>query len=392
MEDGMATVRLAATYIGELEGTGLYRVDLSQSGFATIGAITVHDDNVISGGTGSHSGFDLDFIKIFNSGTTDAASILSLQGDAAFNFSSGGVAFQPGYQAPVAPGEPADWNTNLRGTTGANVYDSGLATLGSADSRELSLGEGGQVTFLFGSGLSAGGRYLYFGDTGANSEGAYVVVSDIPSDAPTQFRLVGTSAADVIRIGVGTNQHLMFTDTIVYGRGNNDRISGSFGNDTLYGEAGRDTIAGGSGADRIYGGSGNDSLAGGLGNDWIYGGTGNDRLKGDKGSDNFVFNTGPNTRFNSDRIVDFNPLHDSIYLENAVFKKVGNGSMASPNKLKHAAFWRGSEAHDANDRIIYDKATGALYYDRDGTGAAAQIKFAQLSKGLKVSHHDFFVI
>ena len=36
------------------------------------------------------------------------------------------------------------------------------------------------------------------------------------------------------------------------------------------------------------------------------------------------------------------------------------------------------------DRIIYHKATGALYYDSDGTGAAAQVKIATLSNKAKL--------
>lgn len=55
-------------------------------------------------------------------------------------------------------------------------------------------------------------------------------------------------------------------------------------------------------------------------------------------------------------------------------------------------FYKGAKAHDANDRIIYDNKKGVLYYDPDGTGSAAQIKIATLSKKLKMTYKDFFVI
>jgi len=60
-------------------------------------------------------------------------------------------------------------------------------------------------------------------------------------------------------------------------------------------------------------------------------------------------------------------------------------------RLAQAAFYRGAEAHDANDRIIYNRATGALYYDPDGDGAAAQVQFAQMARGLGLKSTDFLV-
>jgi Ca2+-binding RTX toxin-like protein len=60
-------------------------------------------------------------------------------------------------------------------------------------------------------------------------------------------------------------------------------------------------------------------------------------------------------------------------------------------RLTDAAFYRGTEAHDSSDRIIYDRATGALYFDPDGDGAAAQVQFARMIPKVGLKNDDFIV-
>ena len=74
----MATVRLGSVYIGSVGETDFYRVDLSQSGFSTLGSITIHDDKVLSGGAGSHAGLDLDIGKLLNTSVNDGTTLLGL--------------------------------------------------------------------------------------------------------------------------------------------------------------------------------------------------------------------------------------------------------------------------------------------------------------------------
>ncbi|MGO4704677.1 calcium-binding protein [Microvirga sp. 2MCAF38] len=124
----------------------------------------------------------------------------------------------------------------------------------------------------------------------------------------------------------------------------------------------------------------------------LFGNAGANKLAGGSGKDAFAFASKLGGK-NVDKITDFNVKDDLIWLENAVFKTLGkSGSLAKPAKLKTDAFWTGAQAHDASDRIIYNKSNGALYYDPDGTGPVAQIKFAQLTKNLKITAADFFVI
>ena len=77
---------------------------------------------------------------------------------------------------------------------------------------------------------------------------------------------------------------------------------------------------------------------------------------------------------------------DKIYLDNAVFGVLADGALAA------GAFRSGTAAADADDRIIYNSATGALFYDADGNGAGAAVQFATLSTGLALSASDFLVI
>jgi Ca2+-binding RTX toxin-like protein len=428
----MSTVALTATYIGVVGSTGIYRVDLTQSGLTAIQAITIFDDRAVSGGTGAASGFDLDFLKISSTLTDSPSAASGLQGDAVFDFSGAGVVFQPGFMQAWDPSDPVSWSApNLLGTVGANSYSPSLATLDVQDAASISLGEGGWLTAFLNQPLAiAGPKYLYFGDDGGANDGVEVQVSGVRAAPPvTGLRLTGTDGPDNIVLGRGINLHLgAGNDTIDGARGNDrilsaggddilfgssgndslygeagadrlyggtgrDKLSGGLGNDRLYGNAGNDTVIGGPGDDWLYGNSGNDRVIGGRGNDKLYGGAGKDQLTGDAGKDDFVFNTKPHSTRNFDKITDYKVKDDSVWLENAVFKGLGRGgTVDKPVKLQAKYFWKGSEAHDANDRIIYNPDNGALYYDRDGTGSAAQVKFAEIKKNLAMTHKEFFLI
>ncbi len=60
--------------------------------------------------------------------------------------------------------------------------------------------------------------------------------------------------------------------------------------------------------------------------------------------------------------------------------------------LAAGAFTTGSAATQADDRIVYNTATGALLFDADGTGGAAAVQFATLAGGLALTSADFLVI
>lgn len=151
------------------------------------------------------------------------------------------------------------------------------------------------------------------------------------------------------------------------------------------GNAGANTITGNSGANLINGGSGNDVIGAGAGDDRIYGSTGNDELSGGTGVDRFLFNTALGND-NVDDILDFYAPNDSIYLSRAVFTRIGPIGPLDP-----FVFREGSAAADGGDRIVYDQATGKIFYDADGSGAAAAILFATVTPGTPLTHADFII-
>ena len=72
--------------------------------------------------------------------------------------------------------------------------------------------------------------------------------------------------------------------------------------------------------------------------------------------------------------------------------KDGVQKMAKKGVIKSSEFYQGVKAHDESDHIIFNRKTGALFYDADGTGSIAQIQIAILSKNLKLTYKDFFVV
>ncbi|MEZ0171933.1 hypothetical protein [Microvirga sp. TS319] len=154
----------------------------------------------------------------------------------------------------------------------------------------------------------------------------------------------------------------------------------------LKGNAGANTITGNTGHNKISGLSGNDRLIGGSGNDTLDGGTGRDVLTGGVGRDTFVFKDRPgSTRY--DKITDYNKADDSFQLDNKYMAKLGG-----PGRLSSSKFVVGKVAKDHDDHLIYDKGTGKLYYDADGSGGQAQVLIAQFTNKVALTASEFTII
>jgi VCBS repeat-containing protein len=146
--------------------------------------------------------------------------------------------------------------------------------------------------------------------------------------------------------------------------------SGGKGNEldnTIHGNAVANTIKGYGGADSVYGG---------LGNDQLYGGAGADR---------FYFDTVLDAANNVDKLADFSVADDTIMLDRNVFAGLADGVLGA------GAFALGTAAGDADDRIVYDSATGNIFYDADGSDVGQAVLFAQVAAGTALTEADFAV-
>lgn len=255
--------------IGDFGDDGIYRFDLSQLAEQNVTSITIFDDRIISGGDGTASGFDLDFIAIseINTSIPSMVNDILVNGDVlnVFDFSNG-VIFTPGFKQPAVT--PQWVGDNLFGTSNGNEYDASQATLGIFDGDEtvrfagtrdtsLSLGEGGAVTLTLTSALSSSGKFLYVGDVGGGNDSAFVAFNVSSSDLGVD--LIGTSGDDSIILGENENVGTGSGNDNIDGAGGNDTISTLGGNDSLLGNSGNDVFTGGGGRDTIDGGTGTDT-------------------------------------------------------------------------------------------------------------------------------------
>jgi Ca2+-binding RTX toxin-like protein len=126
-------------------------------------------------------------------------------------------------------------------------------------------------------------------------------------------------------------------------------------------------------------------VAGNSGRNILDGGLGSDLLLGGGGGDTFCFSTALGTS-NVDRIQTFNHASDTIQLDQAIFAGLGLGGLAA------GAFNLGAVATQADDRILFHSAAKSLYYDADGLGGGAAVKFATLDALTGILDHTDFLI
>lgn len=316
-------------------------------------------------------------------------------------------------------------NLTLIGKSAINAYGNALDNILTGNSADNALdGSTGADRMIGGAGND-----VYYVDNAGDSvvEGvgkgtdtvksaiSYTLGENVESLTLTGTNSIngtGNALTNVIKGNSGNN--------VIDGGAGSDKMAGGAGNDIYHVDNSGDTVteSAGSGIDLVsssvgftlganienlvltgtnaINGKGNgldnfltgnearNVLTGLDGADLLDGGAGKDTLNGGTGADVFLFSTALGST-NVDTIGDFNAAEDHIVLARSIF----SGLAAGP--LSGSAFFAGSNAHDADDRIIYDQASGKIYYDADGNGAGAKVLFAQVTAGMALAASDFSV-
>ena len=134
---------------------------------------------------------------------------------------------------------------------------------------------------------------------------------------------------------------------------------------------------------QLRGGGGNEALSGLAGDVRIVGGGGADTLTGGADNDTFVFDSAPNA---VDSITDFDASEtaaseDEIELSLAIFSGLTGPAGSSLSSSEFASINGGGEGDSvgAGVNVIYDSATGNVYYDSDGGSSANRTLVANIT-------------
>ncbi len=246
-----------------------------------------------------------------------------------------------------------DVYSNMEGVVGTDLND----TITGSSSNDILRGGGGSDTLIGGAGT---GDLIDFSDGNAG-----ITFTLVNNAGPTAFNTglagLGTDTYSQMEGVIGTN----FSDTLT-GSGSADQLRGGAGNDVINGLAGDDRIVGGGGADTLTGGADNDS---------------------------FVFNSAPNA---VDSIMDFDASEtaaseDLVELSLAIFSGLTTsaGSALSSSEFASTDGGGAGDTVGAGVHVIYDTATGNLYYDSDGGSSGNRTLVATVTQTNPADTFDY---
>ena len=185
-------------------------------------------------------------------------------------------------------------------------------------------------------------------------------------------RSAGTQIAEVT--GGGTLDRVLTSVSFVLAAANDVEVLSTANTAlttaiNLTGNALAQTVVGNAGINRLNGAAGSDTMTGGL------------------GADVFVFTTVLGAT-NVDTITDYSVVDDRIEIDDAVFGGVLAGALAATAFTSNLT----GAATTAAQRVIYETDTGFLWFDADGTGVGAGVRFANVTVGVVMAATEFTVV
>ncbi|MBY5547588.1 calcium-binding protein [Rhizobium leguminosarum] len=249
-----------------------------------------------------------------------------------------------------------------------------IKSLSNVSSLTLDVVDHPLIMEIAGSGASTPPaiNHLYGGtgnDTFTVTNANQIVDESLGGGTDTIKASISFSLADQ-KHTVGTIENLTLTGTA------NLNATGNNTANILTGNDGNNSLNGGKGADRLVGGLGNDKLIGKAGADVLIGGG---------GGDSFVFDVKPDNT-SVDKIRDFSSAAgDKLMLNHSIFAALSLSRFSDEN------FVLGTKALEADDKLIYDQASGILAYDADGSAAGAASHVADLDNSAALHFKDFLL-
>jgi Ca2+-binding RTX toxin-like protein len=158
----------------------------------------------------------------------------------------------------------------------------------------------------------------------------------------------------------------------------------------INGTAGADNLVGGAGNETLNGLAGNDTLNGGAGNDTLNGGSGSDQLTGGIGTDSFLLADAPGAT-NIDRITDF-ALGDRLLISGSAYTGLTLGAVTATQFIEVRSRRERVVSATAATRLIFDRDTGNLFHDPDGTGTQSIQQILSTTNGYRLARTDFTVV
>ncbi|WP_426955559.1 hypothetical protein [Muricoccus radiodurans] len=284
----------------------------------------------------------------------------------------------------------------LVGGAGSDIYTVGAGDIvqegagGGTDivyaSTNYTLGAGQEIEYLFANAGSTG--LVLTGNALANQITGGAGADTLAGGAGNDIYYIG--AGDTVAEVAGGGTDTIFSSVnFTLGAGIEVevlRVTAGVGGLTLTGNELANQLYGANAADVLNGGAGGDVLVGAAGADTLNGGAGNDVLIGGADSDTFILS---NLAADRDVISDFVSGTDHLQVSASLFGGgLSAGSLAAGQFVANTTGLAG----DADDRFIYNTASGVLVYDVNGSAAGGAVQIATLTGMPTLTASDFAIV